>query len=337
MINTAIRSGPLLVATLAAVACSSRVASESGGSDSHGMQGGVSPAERHDGQSGPKVAFNHLYVVVPAEVIDQFSRSEVLRDRLAASDQGLPKFEPVEPASQSIYLRGKHTYLEIFGPSNRFEEPVGKLGLAFSTEVAGEIDQVEDRLREAGGRQYRDNAERPRVGWQRHLSRWDFDRESPVNWYHVVHRTFTAEDLCVWWFSEFHPDFLPALYPDRPTSEAGIKRSHFLAGRHDERRWLRDIVALVLVLTPDVANDLAEDLSAVGCTIEERNDGGRSLSLGPELQIVLYAGGADDSLGLRSIGISTYPQTDGALRQEFPGGVTLRLDGGELGWIDFAT
>ena len=174
MINAAIRSGALLVATLTLIACSSEVVRKSGCSESYAIQRGLSPVEWDDGQSSPKVAFNHLYVVVPTEVIGQFSGSEVLRDRLAASDLGFPKFEPVELASQGIYLRGKNTYLEIFGPCNRFGQPVGKLGLAFSTEVAGEIDQVENRLREARRQQHGDNDERSGTGWQRHLSQWDF-------------------------------------------------------------------------------------------------------------------------------------------------------------------
>lgn len=293
--------------------------------------------EQDTGQSAPTVAFNHLYVVVSADVIAQFSKSELLRNRLAASDQGLPKFKPVDPDSQRIYLRGENTYLEIFGPDNRFGEPVGKLGLAFSTEVADEIDEVEKRLREATGRQQQDKSMRPATAWQRHLTQWDFDRESPVNWYHVIYPTFTAEARSVWWFSQFHQAFLPALYPNRPADETGIKRSHFLAGLHDSTRWLRDITTLVVVLEPDVADKLAEDLTAVGCTIEGRKDGGRNLNVGREFQLVLYAhDGNDDSLGLHSLGFTTYPQTDGPLREPFPGGVTLRLDGDKFGWIDFA-
>lgn len=291
------------------------------------MTNETNETDETDEKGTPVVTFNHLYVVVSAEVMAQFTQSEVLRDRIAASDQGFPRFEPVESGSQTIYLRGKNTYLEFFGPDNRFGEPVGKLGLAFSTEVAGEIDEVEERLRQTEGTS--------QAGWQRHLTEWNFERESPVNWYHLVYRKFAPESRCVWWFSEFHPDFLPALFPDRPARETGIKRSQFLSARHDKDLWMRDVSTVVAALSPSAAEELVADLSAVGGSVLARKDGGRELSLGSEFQIVLYVSDQDSTIGVRSIGFSTYPQSDGPMRQEFEGGVTLRLDGANQGWIEF--
>ena len=279
--------------------------------------------------ASPTVAFNHLYVVVPAQVMEQFLRASLLRDRLAAADRGFPKFEPVEPGSQSIYLRGRHTYLEILGPNNRFDEPVGKLGLAFSTDSVGEVEEVEKRLREATA-----------VAWARHLTQWDFDRDPPVNWYHVVYRPFAAEARCAWWFSEYHPDFLPALYPDRPAGRTGVERSRFLAGHHDETRWLRDIVSLRVVLEPAAADQLAADLTAVGWTIEDGDDGearGRRRISGPEFEIALHTPSNDEAHGLRTIGFTTYTQADGPQQHELPGGVTVRLDGAGLGWLELGS
>ncbi len=300
-----------------------------------GATGGVAPAGPEGGQAVPTVAFNHLYIVVSAAAMDQFVNSPVFRDRLAAADKGLPKFVAIDAESHSVYLRGETTYLEILGPGNHFGEPTGKLGMAFSTEVTGAMDVVEKRLVAASDRIRTDEDPRSPMLWQRELVKWDFERESPVDWYHVLHRPFAADASCVWWFSEFHPDFLPALYPDRPARETGIKRSQFLAGRHDATRWLRDIVSVVVAVRPAEFAALTADLSAVGWTLETRDDGARSLH-GPAFQIVLYAAEAGQSLGLRSIGFTTYPQTLGPWREQLDGGLTVRLDGSQHGWIDFA-
>jgi hypothetical protein len=97
--------------------------------------------------SAPVVKFNHLYIVLDQATFESIRQSEFVTHQLAASDQGFPKFEPVDDQCQAIYLRGQDTYLELFGPQNKFNEPVGKIGLGWSVESVGELEQVAERLR----------------------------------------------------------------------------------------------------------------------------------------------------------------------------------------------
>ena len=42
------------------------------------------------------------------------------------------KFAAVNGDDQALYFRGEQTYLDVFGPHNKFAEPVGKVGFGFA-------------------------------------------------------------------------------------------------------------------------------------------------------------------------------------------------------------
>lgn len=87
--------------------------------------------------SKPQVVFNHLYMVLEEKAFHTLRNSEFATRQFAASDQGFPKFKPIDNACQSIYLRGKDTYLEMLGPNNSFGAAVGSIGLAWCVETKG--------------------------------------------------------------------------------------------------------------------------------------------------------------------------------------------------------
>jgi len=219
----------------------------------------------------PSVVMNHLYIVLDQPTFEAVRASKFLTTEFAAVDTGLPRFEPVTADSQSIYLRGEQTYLELFGPENPFGEPVGKVGIGLGVEKAGGIAWVQKQLLSV----------QPNV--TRMLRRWDFDTPKPVNWYDVVYPEHPADTQIVWWVSEYHPDFLPALYPDRPRAETGILRKHFLAPNFRSDRVFKDITALTLRLPEERASRLASDLKALGFKLAI--DGNLRVLTGPDLVV----------------------------------------------------
>jgi hypothetical protein len=270
----------------------------------------------------PRVVFNHLYLVLDEETFNAFRSSDFVIHQLAASDQGFPKFEAINDSCQSIYLRGKDTYLEILGPHNKFGQPTGNIGLAWCVETKGAIDTVENQLRKADSE------------LSRHLKRWDFDREGAVNWYHVVHRNFPASERFQWWFSEYHPDFTPALYPGSELGTKGILRHDFLSSRFDSTRHLANISSITMDLTPSHAKVLTRDLLAVGLRVES-GDGRVSFLVGPDCTLVINSNSSMTSSRIKTIGFSTNSGKPIGLAPPIGAGITIQGDNDKRGWIDF--
>jgi hypothetical protein len=272
--------------------------------------------------SKPQVVFNHLYMVLEEKAFHALRNSEFATRQFAASDQGFPKFKPIDNACQSIYLRGKDTYLEMLGPNNSFGAAVGSIGLAWCVETKGAIDTVESQLRKA------------KVDVSRYLKRWDFDRTGPVDWYHVVHRNFTERQPFQWWFSEYHPDFTPALYPASELGTKGIQRSDFLSSRFDRLCHLENIKSITLELRPIDAQALEQDLLTVGFR-GESGDGRTSFLIGSDCTLVVHSDPAIATSRVKTIGFSTNSGNPIDTAPPIGGGIAIHGDNNKRGRIEF--
>lgn len=244
-------------------------------------------------KSLPSVSLNHIYVVLDAASFDSIRRSEFLNDRFASTDSGLPNFEPVDDSDTSVYVRGRRTYLELLGPENAFGEPIGKVGIGFSVETVGGIDRVQRQIELAG------------LELSRSSQVWDFGNSEPLNWFENLFPEQPEGPPFVWWVSEYHADFLPALYPDRPRENTGIKREHFLAPRYNPSRWFNDIEELTLSLSEQQADCLAEGLVKLG--FEQRKDKNKRWLSSDDLRISIAVETVPDLPLLHSIVFSTNP------------------------------
>lgn len=238
----------------------------------------------------PAIGLNHLYVVVDADSFAVFRDHPYFRTRFAAVDTGLPRFAAPTASSQSLYFRGRQTYLEVFGPDNKFGEPVGKVGLAWSVDRADALDALVAPLTGAGG------------PVERALPRWDFDTDRPVDWYHVLYRDAPDEPRLVWWFSEYARGFLAALFPTRGLAADDVTRASFLAARFDPTRDLDDVVGLALEVSPEDHRRLTADLAALGYAATARADGGHDLR-GPDVEVTVSPTTAPAPRGLRALAL----------------------------------
>lgn len=93
---------------------------------------------------------------------------------LGRTDGGLPDYAPPRADADRIFFRGRETYLEIFAPQNRFEEPVGKVGLGLGLDASDHFDAVENPGRVHCG----DRARRTPVEYRRSTP--------PTPWYDAV-------------------------------------------------------------------------------------------------------------------------------------------------------
>lgn len=272
----------------------------------------------------PEVKFNHLYVVLSQSEFEAVRSSKFLLNQFAASDQGFPKFLPVDEQTQSIYLRGRDTYIELFGPDNKFGEPVGKVGVGWSVEKVGELDIVQDLL-----------AKDPMVSFTRVLNQWDFDQEGPaVNWYHSLFRNHPSTSDAVWWFSETHVDFMPALYPRKSADRELILRRDFLESRYDATRILKNVTNLAIHLPPDVARSLRSDLDQVGWRSEEF-DSRTWILRGSDFRLMIMVQPDGAKARLSSIGFETNPGFETQSQQSLGEKTEISFDGNQSGWIVF--
>lgn len=225
------------------------------------------------------VELNHVVLSVDQATYDAIVTSAYLRDVFANGGVQTIAAGPDESWT-GRYIVGENLYLEVFGPQGREGRKPGFIALAFSTRSMGDIDRIEERLRElAGERVHR-------------ILRTRQVRSEVRNWFHAVSvdppsldRRFGA------WIMESHPDNLRRL--GLPADRLVARDEYLIALRRTRgqplpapSRLFRDITRIDLALTEKEANDLATLLLAAGWDGETTGVGRTRLSgRGLELDI----------------------------------------------------
>jgi hypothetical protein len=215
--------------------------------------GHADEAARHAASLADKVGLNHVYVVLDEETFAALRGSELLTRELAAVDTGLPTFDAPRADSQRLYIRGRTTYVEILGPRNPFNEPVGKIGLALGVDELALLGEVQA----AWSASFGSAADRYEVQWKK--------ATPPVPWYDVVqHRTTSSNPHLVLWASAYRPEFLPWLYPQRSAFDNRGSRADFLAPLFRPERLFRDVTGLTVAIPEQLRQQVARQLEASG-------------------------------------------------------------------------
>lgn len=208
-------------------------------------------------------ALNHVYVVVDSETFAAFQNSFDLAGLLGRTDGGLPHYAPPAPDADRVFFRGRRTYLEIFAPSNRFGEPVGKVGLALGHDDPAAFDHLDDVWRNTCPEGFR----RTPVAYGR--------TEPPVPWYDAIQCDETAigDHLAVWAMI-YRPQF-HAWQAGDVAEAPRTARADILAPRAAQGQGRFDITELTLDVRPETFDRLAEQLTQAGLVREETPDGAR--------------------------------------------------------------
>jgi hypothetical protein len=236
-------------------------------------------------------------VVLDAETYRAVATNEFVASEFAAIDAGLPAFASPDTASQRIFVRGRRTYLELFRPDNRFGEPEGKVGIALGVDRPGELECVHALWT---GR-LPGEAERTRVERQ--------TPSGPIPWYDAVYRPATsAGGEVVVWATEYMPEFLSWLHPDRSAEEIGVAREDFLRHRFAGERLLDDVTGLTVALPGALRDELALQLEAIGFRRSESGGVVALTSGGWALRMVESTG---ERRGLLAVHLSTIHEKAG--------------------------
>ncbi|CAM5543091.1 hypothetical protein SALBM135S_07883 [Streptomyces alboniger] len=224
-------------------------------------EGGVRTAEAeekppHDRQL---LFYNHAYGVLDRETADAIEHSDYLHEfadfevRTTTGSQG---------SWTGRYLKGRETYLELFGVGDVPDTGLGSTGMGVSTERDGDLATVIQRLRDTG-------IENP-VTFQQTR---DFGDGVPVPWFDAV---FTTDqyDAHGTWGMEYSAEYFadPRSRTEPPSHPGDVGRERYLPDTYRER-LMRDVASVRLAVT---ARDLANTvplLRAGGFRVREAAGG----------------------------------------------------------------
>lgn len=203
--------------------------------------------------------YNHSYGVLDRETADAIEHSDYL-----------PKFADFEvrttTGSQGTwtgrYLKGRETYLELFGVGDLPGTESGNAGLAVSTERDGDFATVLERLREAG-------VEKPFEGLQTR----DFGDGVPVPWFDFVFTTVQYDAFDAW-AMEYRPEyFADPRGKTEPAAHPGdVGRERYLPDTYRER-LMRDVTSVRFAVTARDLDNTVPLLRAGGFRVREVTGG----------------------------------------------------------------
>jgi hypothetical protein len=224
------------------------------GSDERQVVAAIGTSDRRRGWMLVLLALMNVLTSVVPEVRAQEEKLAGTEQEFAVVDTGLPRFLSPDDRSQTLYVRGSTTYLELMGPSNSFGEPVGKCGIGLTVEQPGSIARVRDAL----ARVFPGEIENSLVDWTK-------DVDQPVHWYQLVNRSRNPEhpDLFLW-VNGYQPEFFHWLDPGLDLKELGISRSRFLKPRYRPERLLENVTRVTIAADEAGRDALAKQFSALG-------------------------------------------------------------------------
>lgn len=199
------------------------------------------------------VLFNHFYVVLDSSSFSKFQSNTYLKKHYAGLDRGMPNFEPIHDTATSIYLRGERHYIEILGPNNKFNEPVGKFGIGFS--LYGKSPN------------FLNNSPKLKKEGTKFLNGIDTVsvtvNKKDLVWYKPYY-TYGMETNLHTWYSYYNPDFLNVMNGDiRETYTA----EEFLKHAYKAEKLFHGIKTIIINCNKADHFRIASELDLLGCPI----------------------------------------------------------------------
>lgn len=205
------------------------------------------------------LALNHVYIVLDEPTYEAIRESTELPRILGRSDGGLPDYAPPSRDADRIFFRGRETYLELFAPDNRFDEPVGKVGLALGYDDPVNFQRLEERWRTVCP----DELRRTPI---------EFSRvDPPVPWFDALQCDSTAAGpkLAIW-SMVYRQEFYRWQNANDRDQRPRTARADVLAPREADGQGRFDIVGLTLDVSANLFPTLVAQFQAAGFA---RDDG----------------------------------------------------------------
>jgi hypothetical protein len=196
------------------------------------------------------IEFNHLYVTLDTETLESIAKSEFISQAFCTISR-----DTVETDTESwagTYLKGKHTYLELFAPGGAEGLREGFSGIAFNSKQAGQLEIVEQQLKSLVDREPFSSL------------RVRQTEEGEVSWFHYLTIKNSEREAFAPWLMEFHQDYLD--YKNiKLTSDGCFNRAAYLKNINTSETSLFDDISEVhLELTLSEHEELALLLRVFG-------------------------------------------------------------------------
>ena len=233
----------------------------------------------------PPVYLNHLSIVLDRQTYDDILHSDFLCNQFADFSNSTT----VADGGQSwtgIYIRGEHTYIELFAPFGDWR--VGDVGIGLGVEQEGGVDIIYNVFKDMFGERATKDLRTRRIG------------ENDIPWFYEVSIDIGNDSSeFVDWVMEYHRDYLKERYPDAESGENGITRRQALLRSFKSERYLEDVYEVTVALSEKQASQFVHELRALGYKVEERD--GRRECIGPDIKfdVIPRSSSATATTGLK--------------------------------------
>ncbi len=216
------------------------------------------------GHDTSHVLFDHLYVVLDSLSYAQLTQHTSWRDTYAAMDKGLPNFESIDSITTTCYLRGHEHFIELLGPDNEYNEPVGKSGIGFSLHNQGEHFHlgVLPKIKQA---------ESPYLSMSDTVD-MPFG-ENNTTWFKAFYSPSEGTALHTW-YAFYNPAFLDSLYQ---TEHPEYSREAFLKKSYSKKQLFGGIKSIKISCTVRDYERIAQEMRQLGCKLIAKE--GNSLTI----------------------------------------------------------
>ncbi|UZO80709.1 DUF5829 family protein [Aquimarina sp. ERC-38] len=223
-----------------------------------------------------KILLDHLYIVVDSATYQSLTKNKQWRKTYAAMDMGLPDFAPPKENATSCYLRGHKHYIEILGPNNSYNEPVGKSGIGFSLENEGEHFHlgVKPKLR----------VEQDAFLYATETVKMPLVNDEPT-WFKAFYTPSPGTSLHTW-YGFYNPGFLDHLHKEQHTS---YTREKFLENTYKDHKLFNGIQTIQLTCTPTDFQRIANELAYLKCELIQREQNVYTIKSGDIHLVIEYS------------------------------------------------
>ncbi|MEV0218039.1 DUF5829 family protein [Streptomyces sp. NPDC050704] len=207
--------------------------------------------------------YNHSYGVVDRETADAIEHSAYLRD--FANFHVNTTTGADGQTWTGRYLLGRETYVELFGVGDIAgpEGTLGSTGLGVSTERAGDLGTVTERLKDEG---VADPVE--------FFQTRDFGDGVRVPWFDAI-LTTSESDAFGAWAMEYRPEYFadPRSNSEPPSFPGDVGRERYLTDSY-QNRLMRDVTSVRFAVTESDLADTVPLLRAGGFSVRTVAGGG---------------------------------------------------------------
>jgi hypothetical protein len=248
----------------------------------------------------PPVYLEHVVMRLPAATVAAMRISDFLRNAFSAFDEHTTQRDGGAWSYTATYLRGKHTYLEIFEPGangpNQASMAAGNVSFGMWVDVRTQLPAIRDRLLSETG--FATEIRTARNG------------QNNPSYDSVAGQPVQTEAVCSSW--------VLSVYPDGNTREKQHER------QYAPNRLFRDVTGITLAGNDKERATLVKEFRAYGYQIV--SEGEKQTAIGPDTTFTLVPAKARTL----TIDFVLNREQDGFYQL---GDSELRLRGGNGAWI----